>query len=144
MPTMTAAIRQTRFYDDGQPIYDLTLNGKFVMGASSAEKASAYLALLEGNDFAFLRLHFGRCDSPSEMIAFVLKQGWSFVPKTKMVTQMDGRTFFSGNIVEYSASFNFLILDLALVAKIRRRLPEIRYTDYRTTQQDALNERMSA
>jgi len=128
---MSTQIQQTRFYEDNQPIFDLTLNGQFVLGASSKEKALAYKLLLENNDYAFLRLHFGRCDSPAEFIAYIREQGWTFVPNTKLITHSDGRTFFSGNVVEYSAAFSYLILDLELVAQMRRCLPEVRYTDNR-------------
>lgn len=129
--SLTFDIRNQRRYDDGEPIFDLHLNGQFIQGASSEEKAQAIKEALEANDFAFLRLHIGCSATPEELIAYVRRQGWTFAAHTQFVTRRDGRTFFSGNLVEYFAPFCFLILNPDLIHQVRRVLPEVRYRDDR-------------
>ena len=130
---MKIEIQQTRYCNDGHPIFDLILSGHILAGASSQDKADHLREALEGNNYGYLRQHLGRCASPLELVAYIRDENLQFAPGTRLVIRNNGLAIFCGNTIAFSTPFNYLILDLDEAHQIRNAVPEIIYRDERTT-----------
>lgn len=107
------------------PYWDVIRDGKFIIGAQTPEDADRNLAALEANNWKFLTCYCreGSTD-PLDWIAKVREKGWTFLDAGIEIGK-DGRSFFHGNIVQYSAAFRFLILDDDLLKEVIKAAPEV-------------------
>lgn len=107
-------------------IWAIRRDGAFVIGAQTPEEAQRRLEQIEANDWRFLDLYERGHPEPLAWIDHVREQGWSFESQSEIEIGKDGRAFFGGNIRECSAAFKYLILDAALLEKVRQAAPEVR------------------
>lgn len=107
--------------DGRRQIIDLTVDGTFVRGAYCVEELRRLVDALAANGFKWVK-DYGMVDDPLEWIDQVRAKGWTWehpsweepkVPFTRAV-------HFSGNIVEYSAAFRYLLLDPLVITEVRR------------------------
>lgn len=123
----TVQIKEEFFDGHGgrHAIFRLYRDGDFVIGGQSLEQTERRLSSLEQNEWRYLDCYERGHPSPLEWIAYVREQGWTFDACCNLEVGNDGRTFFGGNIVEYSAAFRYLILDSTIVEKVKALAPEI-------------------
>lgn len=105
--------------------WDIFRQGQFVIGAQSEGAAKLRLACLEANDWTHLDVYGTSFPNPLEFIEYVREQQWTFDCGSEIKADPDGRTWFHGNIDQYSAAFRYLIFDAELLQAIVKAAPEV-------------------
>lgn len=106
------------------PYWDIFRDGKFIIGAQSEAGAENRKSMLEANEWTHLDCNERGHPNPLGWIAHVREMGWNFLDSMIEIGK-DGRAFFHGNIVQYSAAFNYLILDYDLLKNVMKAAPEV-------------------
>lgn len=109
---------------DSTIYHDVIKDGRFIIGAQTLAEAMDRKEALEANSWTHLDCYKRGHPDPVEWIEFVRSKDWTF-QNAAIEYLDDGRVFFGGNIVEYSAAFRYLILDLDLAAKVASLAPEV-------------------
>lgn len=112
------------------PYWDIFREGKFIIGAQSEAEAEDRKSMLEANGWTHLDCYKRGHPDPLGWIAHVREQSWTFLDSL-IETGKDGRTFFHGNIVEYSAAFNYMILDNVLLKNVMKAAPEVQVRQWK-------------
>lgn len=121
---------QTRGSDGMTRFWDIFLRGRFIMGSKSRDCAERLRDQLVANELRFLDCYETAHPSPLAFIGHVREEKWTFEESSRLERLEDGRCFFSGNLVECSSAFRYLILDKELLAEVQRQVPEIKYGRY--------------
>lgn len=106
-------------------IWEVQRNGEFVIGGQTEAEAQRRLRGLDTSGWKYLDCHQRGYPSPLGWIDHVREQNWTFDHQCSIKIGKDGRAFFGGNINEYSASFNYLILDQDILQQVIGAAPEI-------------------
>lgn len=117
-------VKTERRYHNGAQIWDLFYKNKFLIGGENPEELEKRRENFVANQCKFLKLH-GREDDPISWIMYAKESKWSFTSGSEIDTGPDGRTFFHGNIQQYSAAFSYIILDEVLVTEVRSQLASL-------------------
>ena len=111
--------------------YDIIRNGGFVIGSTEPEIASRRLDALSKNKWKWLCMKgHANPEHPEKFLASVRGNGWHFDP-IRLDIGRDGRAFLAGNVREYSAAFNYLLLCPDLIGRIMANVPDIELRDMR-------------
>lgn len=129
MVQTTQSVEIIRNYRGGSagyvPFWDIIRDGQFIIGAQTPEDAERNLVALEANNWKFLACYCRlSAADPLDWIAKVREKEWRFLDASIEIGK-DGRAFFHGNIVQYSAAFRFLILDDGLLKEVIKAVPEV-------------------
>lgn len=106
------------------PYWDIFRDGKFIIGAQSEAEAEDRKTMLEANEWTHLDCYKRGHPDPLGWIAHIREMGWTFLD-SRIDTSTDGRAFFHGNIVQYSAAFRYMILDQGLLKNVMSAAPEV-------------------
>ena len=117
--------KRLRGADGNVPYWDIFRQSQFVIGAQRESAAKLHLACLEANDWTHLDVYGTSFPNPLEFIEYVREQEWTFDVCSEIKTDPDGRSWFHGNIGEYSAAFRYLIFDAELLQAIAKAAPEV-------------------